>query len=255
MSKLFGRGGLLQGPCAFVVATSFALSGVGCAHLPKTGAESTGEPLNVEVKTETRTYVTQAKVGEVVSRDSSGRVIGTSEVYENRVGQYDVTRWQAFQGDAPLDDQDFYRIAGDEKTAKEIAEMRQSGVSLNHAGAVVLAIGGALALTGIVLSGTGALSSTDSNGITTSSPAPTYMLSFGMVGASVGGVLMFYGAAKAKREHPIDDPERADRVARRYNKTLGAATATTEEEAPPPPPKHKKKKKKKKKQEEEDDDE
>lgn len=234
-----------QGATAFITAASIAFGSVGCAHLPKTGTEATGEPLNVEVSTETHTYVTQAKVGEVTHRDSSGRVVGTSEVYENRTGQYDVTKWQAFQGDEPLDDQDFFTIAGDTRSAEEIAKYRESGVTLNRVGLGLAIGGGAAAVAGIILSST---LNNSGSGV----GWPTYMMSFGLVTASVGGVLAFYGVAKTKREHPIDDPAKADRAARKYNKTLGVAAPAPkasrddddddddEEEAPKPKKKKKK---------------
>jgi hypothetical protein len=226
-----------RGPCALVTATSLALSSMGCATLPKTGVESTGEPLNVEIKTETHTYVSQAKVGEVVNRDSAGRVIGTSEVYENRVGSYDVTRWQAFQGGDEIDDQDLYRISGDIKTAKDIAAYRASGVLMNRIGLGFLIGGGVATGAGMALAAT---QTPDGE------QRPTYttvMMSAGIIALLVGGSLMFYGAAKTKRQHPIDDPERADKAARKYNAALGSGDAPPaaqeeeeeeEEEAPKP---------------------
>jgi len=232
-------------PAALVVAGALASSAWGCAHLPKTGVEATGEPLNVEFRTETHTYTTQAKVGEVVNRDSSGRVVGTSEVYENRTGSYDVQKWQVFQGETPIDDQDFFRIGGDVATAKEISDIRKSGVSMNHAGVGMMIGGGAAALLGIVLGS--ALTTTDANGISKSPSWTPYLMTAGLITVSVGGVLTFVGIAKAKREHPVEDPARANAVAKKYNQSLGGGSAVSrdeeEEEEPKPKPKKKKKKK------------
>lgn len=229
---------------SLIVSGLLASGAWGCASLPKTGVESTGEPLNVEVRTETHTYTTQAKVGEVVSRDSSGRVVGTSEVYENRTGTYDVTRWQVFQGDDPIDDQDFYRIGGDIDTAKQIAATRQSGVTLNKIGVGLLIGGGALALASIILGP--ALTTKDANGTEKSPSWTPYAMTGGLITVSVGGVLTFMGIAKVKREHPIDDPARANAVAKKYNARLGSGSVSAkdedEEDEPPPPPKKKKKK-------------
>jgi hypothetical protein len=231
---------------ALVVSGVLISSALGCATLPKTGAEVSGEPLNVEMRTETHTYTTQAKVGEVVHRDSSGRSVGTSEVYENRTGSYDVQRWQVFQGDTPIDDQDFFRIGGDIDTAKEIAATRQSGVTMNKVGVGMLIGGGALALAGIFLGP--ALTTKDANGFESSPKWTPYLMTGGLIAVSVGGVLTFMGIAKVKKEHPIDDAQRANAVAKKYNKSLGAAPAPAEEEeeeeeAPKPKPKKKKKKK------------
>ncbi len=219
----------------------------GCAHLPKTGAEATGEPLNVEMRTETHTYTTQAKVGEVVHRDSSGRSVGTSEVYENRTGSYDVQRWQVFQGDTPIDDQDFFRIGGDIDSAKEIAASRQSGMTMNKVGLGLLIGGGAAALGGFILGNALSSSNSSSNGL-----SPVFYVGYaGMLTAGVGGMLTWIGIAKVKREHPIDDAVRANAVAKKYNKSIGGgsvapAAQDDEEEEEEPKPKPKKKKKKKK---------
>jgi len=228
---------------SLVLLGTLASSAWGCAHLPKTGTEATGEPLNVEFRTETHTYQTQAKVGEVVNRDSSGRVVGTSEVYENRTGSYDVQRWQVFQGETPIDDQDFFRIGGDIETAKEIASSRQSGMTMNRVGIGMMIGGGALALAGFALASV--LTKTDPTTGVTSSPGWAYpAATVGMVSVSVGGILTFIGLAKVKREHPIEDPQRANAVAKKYNKTLGGGAAAAEEEEEQPKPKKKKKKKK-----------
>jgi len=230
---------------SLVLAGALLSSAWGCAHLPKTGVEATGEPLNVEFRTETHTYTTQAKVGEVVNKDSSGRVVGTSDVYQTQTGSYDVMRWQVFQGDTKIDDQDFFRIGGDIDTAKEIAASRQSGVTMNKVGVGLLIGGGALALAGII-GGYATSSSSSSSGIN-----PVYYLAYGgLVTVSVGGILTFVGLAKVKKEHPIEDPDRANAVAKKYNASLGAGTAPAkveeeeEEEEPKPKPKKKKKKKK-----------
>lgn len=238
-----------------VSRASFILTGVllssawGCAHLPKTGIESTGEPLNVEFHTETHTYSTQAKVGEVVNKDSSGRVVGTSDVYETRTGTYDVQKWQVFQGDTPIDDQDFFRIGGDIDSAKEIAASRQSGMTMNKIGLGLLIGGGAAALAGIGLSYALAPTPDPVTGATpAASKVPYGLMTAGLITVSVGGILTWVGIAKVKREHPIDDPDRANAVARKYNKSIGAgaAPAKDEEEEEEPKPKPKKKKKKKK---------
>lgn len=227
-----------------VLLGAFVSSAWGCAHLPKTGAEATGEPLAVDFRTETHTYQTQAKVGEVVNRDSSGRVVGTSEVYENRTGQYDVQRWQVFQGETPIDDQDFFRIGGDLATAKEIAASRQSGMTMNRVGIGMMIGGGALAVAGFALASI--LTKTDPNTGLTTTPGWAYpAASLGGITVAVGGVLTFVGLAKVKREHPVEDPQRANAVAKKYNKSIGTASAApADEEEEQPKPKKKKKKKK-----------
>ncbi|MDI1451533.1 hypothetical protein [Polyangium sp. 6x1] len=203
----------------------------GCASLPKTGIETTGEPLNVEVRTETHTYVTQAKVGEVQHRDSSGRLVGTSSLYENQVGSYDVTRWQVFQGEEPIDDQDFFSIAGDTRTANEIADYRATGVSMNRVGIGLAIAGGAAMLAGIILGSS--LSTKDEYGTESRPTWTTAAATGGVILGLVGGGVAWAGYARTKREHPIDDPQKAANAARRYNKQIGEMPEADEEEARP----------------------
>ncbi|MDI1476221.1 hypothetical protein [Polyangium sp. y55x31] len=200
----------------------------GCAHLPKTGTESTGEPLNVEVRTETHTYVTQAKVGEVQHRDSSGRLVGTSSLYENQVGSYDVTRWQVFQGDTPIDDQDFYKIAGDTETANQIADYRSTGVTMNRVGLGLAIAGGALAIAGMFIFPL--MGEKDQYGNVDRPAWTIYAGTGGLILGLVGGGVAWAGYARTKREHPIDDPQRAANTARKYNKQIGEMPENDDEE-------------------------
>jgi hypothetical protein len=206
-----------------------------CARLPPTGVPASGEPLVVDVRTEQRSYVGQQKVAEVVNRDRSGRVVGTSEVYEDRLVQYNVTSWQVFQGNDKLDDEDFFRIAGDLQAADRIASMRSSAVTTNRVGWVIFGIGlGALGA-GLVLSQTTKESVDPDTGIAPEAPAwPTYIMTAGVISAIVGGGLAWYGAAAVRREHPINDPRRAKRVADKYNARIGQQPDAPAQRGPAP---------------------
>ncbi|WP_136934343.1 phage holin family protein [Polyangium fumosum] len=220
-----------KGWSAVPVVMVLAMGSWGCAHLPKTGTESTGEPLNVEVRTETHTYVTQAKVGEVQHRDSSGRLVGTSSLYENQVGSYDVTRWQVFQGEMNIDDQDFYSIAGDADAAAQIADYRSTGVTMNRVGIGLAIAGGAAMLAGIILGSS--LSTKDEYGIASRPTWTTAAATGGILMGLVGGGVAWAGYARTKREHPIDDPQKAANAARRYNKQIGEQPEPEPEEVRP----------------------
>jgi hypothetical protein len=202
----------------------------GCARLPPTGVPASGEPLAVDVRTEQRSYVGQQKVGEVVNKDAAGRVVGTSEIYEDRLVQYNVTSWQVFQGNDKLDDEDFFRIGGDLQAADSIASMRSSAVTTNRVGWVLFGVGLGVLGAGAVLSQT---QKEDLGGGIEESPTyPTYIMTGGIITAIVGGGLAWYGAAVVKREHPINDPRRARRVADKYNAKIGKP-AGPQSSAPP----------------------
>ncbi|MFT3771704.1 MAG: hypothetical protein QM820_40345 [Minicystis sp.] len=100
-------------------AAMAALS-IGCAALPKTGVEANGQPLLADVKTEDIQYVAKVKSGEVVHKDASGNVIGTSEAYEDKLMSATITTWATFQGEDKIDDEDFFRISGDTQASDQI---------------------------------------------------------------------------------------------------------------------------------------
>jgi hypothetical protein len=221
----------ISGVATLLAAAAFSL---GCATLPMTGVPATGEPLLADVTTERVNYVGRARVGEVVSKDASGNVIGTSEVYEDQLMSTNITRWQVFQGNNRIDDEDFFRIGGDIQAADQIADRRERAVITNRVGWAVLGVGVAAVVGGLVLRS--ALAEEDKVGsITTTTPfvPGQYIALGGALAAIVGGSLVWYSNAVAHLEHPLDDPRRAKRVERGYNKRLGVALAAAPSEEGP----------------------
>src|SRR5262249_11990538 len=146
-----------------------------------------------------------------------------SEAYEDRLMSATITTWACFQGEDKLDDEDFFRIAGDTQAAEDIHNGRDRAVAVNRAGWVVLGVGVAVGILGGVLAAT--VKTTDNTDpmhpVTSASPVGRYVLTGGILAALIGGSLAFYGNAAAKREHPLDDPRRAKRDERKYNKEKG----------------------------------
>jgi hypothetical protein len=220
---------------------AMAALSVGCATLPKTGVQANGEPLYVDVTSENVQYDAKVKTGDVVHRDSRGNVIGSSEAYEDKMMSYNITRWAAFQGEEKLDDEDFFRIAGDNQAADQIHNMRNRAVAMNRVGWIMLGVGVGAAITGLALYAT--LKKTETTmmydpitmmNVTTETKVPNrtpgaILLYPGVIVAAIGGSLAVYGNAAAKREHPLDDPRRAKRDERRYNKQNGLTPVTAEE--------------------------
>jgi hypothetical protein len=220
---------------------AMAALSMGCASLPKTGAQDSGQALYVDVTSENVQYVAKVKTGDVVHKDASGNVIGTSEAYEDKMMSYNITRWAAFQGEDKLDDEDFFRIAGDNQAADQIHNYRAAGVSMNRIGWIMAAVGGGVILGGIVLYAT--VKKTEQ---TTEYDPVTMMnktvdtkvanhvpgLYVTLAGVLVGGIgvsVAIAGKGRTTREHPIDDPRRAKRDERRYNKDHGVKPITGEE--------------------------
>lgn len=130
-----------------LIVTLFAVGTSACAgtlpQMPEVGAQPTGQPLSVRTETRSYTYTTEEKAGEVVHKDSSGRQIGSSEVYveQEKTAYYDV--WFPMQGEARVDEADFYRLAGDDATANDILRQRKRAHTTNRVG--VLGGAGAMA--------------------------------------------------------------------------------------------------------------
>lgn len=191
----------------------------GCAHVPEQVAVPTGEPLSVREHTETGQYTVKEKVGDVEYKDSSGRKIGSSEVYQNKTQTYQYQVWHSYQGNQPISDDDLYRIAKDEQAEREVREHRENGVFLNRLG-----LGGVLLGAAAVGVGYG-LQTQVEPGESANLPRMT-MLGGGIL-ATVGAVMMFVGQSKTRTEHPLDQ-SRASRAANTYNTKLGiSGTATT----------------------------
>lgn len=195
-----------------LLTASYAL--MGCATLPEPRTQATGEPLSVRSKTETYTYQTQEKVGEVQHRSASGHALGTSTVYANRthVGSYQV--WSGYQGSTPVTDDDFYRIAKDKAAQDEVESSREAGVLLNRLGLGVLALGAVALGGGVVLRGD------------TSSNLPSSLLYGGSILLPVGGVLAYLGLGKATNPHPLEQ-DRAQAAAQAYNASLETPASQT----------------------------
>jgi hypothetical protein len=191
-----------------------SLAFFGCASIPEPKAQPNGEPLSVREKTHQYTYQTQEKIGEVQHHAANGQNLGTSAVYANRthVGSYTV--WSGFQGDAPVSDDDFYRIAKDKKATEEIKDTRESGVLMNRIGLGILAAGL------VSVAGGFALRSDNPD-----NKLPTYLTYGGAILVPVGGILTYIGIAKAGNPHPLEQ-ERAEAAAQSYNAGLGSFSTT-----------------------------
>ncbi|HTJ41524.1 MAG TPA: hypothetical protein VL463_05485 [Kofleriaceae bacterium] len=111
------------------------------------------------------------------------------------------------QGRAPIDEQDFYRIAGDREAEDEIAAYRNHGVVENRIG-LVLALIGTAAIVSFA---------TDEEHRDLSVPL--------MLTLPIGGITAFIGSDRTSKEN-LEGFARANEAADRYNahlSTMGAA--------------------------------
>jgi hypothetical protein len=100
------------------------------------------------------------------------------------------------QGNNPIDEHDFYRIAGDQESASQIAQQRHKGVTVNRIG-IVLALVGLGALVASV--------ATEQRGVAA-----------GGIALPVGGVMAYWGKLTAEKTPQISISH-ARESADRYN--------------------------------------
>ena len=118
--------------------------------------------------------------------------------------------WSSFrQGNTPIDEQDYYRIAGDGEAATQIQRTRTRGIFYNRAGWVLAAIGLGGLFAAAVLPDAGLRKV--GYGLTLALP--------------IGGTMVFYGRSKAEK-HPQLSGRRAREAANRYNAHLSGAVGS-----------------------------
>lgn len=176
------------------------------AKSPATGAVATGEPLHIvdDVKVWTTTH--KEKVGETVYKDDSGKTIATADTYQEKTQVHSMKVWYPVQGAAQLADEDFFRIAGDERALEETERMRTNARTWNRRGKYMIVGGAALTIGGFFVPST---------------LGRTLLVSGGTLTMSGGWGLAYWGARQMNPEHHAVDRSIAERAARGYNQRLG----------------------------------
>jgi hypothetical protein len=96
-----------------------------CATNPATGVASNGHRLKIKYEDGTGSYVSNDVVSEDAIVDSNGNDTGMKVEHRQDVTHsYHWSQWGYYQGKDGLDEQDYYRIAGDQAAADEIARIR-----------------------------------------------------------------------------------------------------------------------------------
>jgi hypothetical protein len=150
-----------------------------CAANPATGVAASGRPLRVQYSTGTGTYVSQDQTGVDVETSSSGN----EKVTEHYTAVEHTFQWndlKYFQGRQELDEQDYFRIAGDDAAVRQIRDTRSSASLKMKIGAPLMVIGLAA---GLVLGSVG-------------NPSQKAIGSLGGTLVGGGGALVFYWGHK-----------------------------------------------------------
>ena len=101
--------------------SSLALAAVSTGCLlpkdgPRGGAVASGAPLAVVDDVKVWTTTSKEKVAETEYTDSDGRAIGRSATYQDKTTVHTAKIWYPVQGTEQLSDEDFFRIAGDQRS-------------------------------------------------------------------------------------------------------------------------------------------
>ncbi|MBS1117958.1 MAG: hypothetical protein H6Q90_186 [Deltaproteobacteria bacterium] len=196
------------------MAISAAVFG-GClmpAQGPKGGVVASGQPLAVVDDVKVWTTTQKEKVGETEYKDSSGNVIGTGTSYQDKTTVHSMKVWYPVQGTEQLADEDFFKIAGDQKALDETLAMRANGKKWNHRGMYTMAGG----VVGVIV------------GFIVPNPTAALVLRLGGGLAVSGGYYMsFWGARQMNPESHAVDRSVADRAANQYNQQLGQSAGVS----------------------------
>jgi hypothetical protein len=184
------------------------------AKSPKTGAVATGEPLAVVDDVKTWTTTSKEKVGESVVKDENGNTVGTVENYQDKTTVHSMKVWYPVQGTEQLSDEDFFRIAKDQKALDETEAARQNAIKWNTRGKYTLGGGLVGFVGGLVLQY--AAPSTGFAG-------PLFEIAGG-VAMSAGWTMAYWGQRQMQPEVHAVDRSMAERDANQYNQSLGGRT-------------------------------
>lgn len=132
-----------------------------CLPNPATGVASSGEPLLVQYRTGTGTYVSDDKTGEDVTTHGDGSQTVTDH-YTAVQHAYQWSDRRYFQGATQLDEEDYFRIAGDDQAVRTIEDIRRGADKKMKIGMPLLVLG---AVAGVVLTLVG--SQTENHGLST----------------------------------------------------------------------------------------
>ena len=126
---------------------------------PATGRAATGEPLRVKIESGSFAYTTNDVVGTSTIHDSNGNEVGTIEHHADREHTGTYHYFNLYEGSGKIDEQDFYRLAGDRDSVAAVGAHRASSRRTQWIGlsiaAASLAIGGAMIAGGIASNSTG----------------------------------------------------------------------------------------------------
>lgn len=191
---------------SFVLATAALAGCITAAKGPNSGVVATGEQLAVVDDVKVWTTTSKEKVAETEYKDASGATVGTGAVYADKTQTHTMKIWYPVQGHEQLADEDFFRIAGDQKALDETEALRANGKKWNHRG-IGLMIGGVVGMVaGYAID---------------NSAAKTVLTLGGSLTALGGYYAAWWGAKEMNPETHAVDRSVAERAAQQYNTQIG----------------------------------
>ena len=173
---------------------------------PKSGAVASGAQLNVVDDVKVWTTKEKEKVAETEYTDENGKSLGKGTTYAEKDVTHTQKIWYPVQGTEQLSDEDFFKIAGDQKAYDETLAMRTDGKKWQKRGLGTMIGGGVGMIASFLI------------------PVPAVKLGLSVLGGlAVGGgyYMTWYGGHEINPETHAVDRSIADRAANQYNAHLG----------------------------------
>jgi hypothetical protein len=162
-----------------------------CAANPATNVATNGGAFRVRYATGTGTYVSNDVVGTDVHRDAAGNEIGSTDHVQAVEHNYQWSDWKYFQGRDELDEQDYYRLAGDLPASDTVAQIRAGAALKMKVGVPLIAVSIAALMLEVYAQGQG------NNTLAT-------FASYSSAATGIGGLGVWYwGKSEMKKPHHL----------------------------------------------------
>jgi hypothetical protein len=112
-----------------------------CLSNPATGVTSNGRPMRLKFESGTGTYVSNDVVSEDTIVDSNGNEAGAIQHRADVTHSYRWSQWGYYQGKTKLDEQDYYRLAGDTAAYGEVKSKRDKAERYQKLGIPIAVVG------------------------------------------------------------------------------------------------------------------
>lgn len=180
---------------------------------PRPGAVPTGEQLRVVDDVKRWSTQHEEADGHTEVRDADGNLVVDKTHYRTVTDEHAKKIWYPVQGDQQINDEDLFRLSGDDQALTATRDMHASGRTYTAIGTVGMLVGIAGMITGKYVGNGGTLS--------------IGLYSGGAIVGLAGAYGFYRGYEMQSPDSHAVDRSIADTDARRYNQQLGRGASLT----------------------------